>query len=572
MTPIESAAPSARRTVRLLVCIALLAAACSDDDGPTGPQVCSPGSGLIANLSPLQGVVVTAEQLETCNTLPGNGASYIVVPQFASSGSAASLQYTIGSEGPMASVSARLAGDEQSISLPARFDRALRQAERELRPSSAALRRQGASPSTIAAAVPPLNSTRSFNVLASIEPGEPTFVTTTARLRFAGANILLYIDEDTPANGLTDQEIVALGTHFDRDLFEIGVANFGNVSDIDGDERVLVLLTPLVNQLTEASSCTSQGFITGFFFGLDLIQGEEGSNEAEVFYALVPDPNAQFSCAHTAAQVKSIVPATFIHELQHMISFNEHVLVRNGTPEELWLNEGLSHMAEEVVALDYESRFPAPAGRTNPQQLFPDSAGPFITGNLINSYQYLANSHTVSATSLAGTGSLSERGATWLFLRWLGDHKGNAIFKRMVQTSQTGIANLEAQAGESFPALFGDFGVAVYTDSIVGVPRSQVPERFRFTSRNLRVLYQALFNALTVNGQPNSRVPRPFPIELRSLPPNGQATDAMVPGTMDHFQLASGSTPEVELIFRRSSGEPFAATLHAQVGVFRLPD
>ena len=571
MTPIEPSVPRSRATGRLLLCLTLLAVACSDDDGPTGPAVCS-GGGLIANLSPLQGVVVTAEQLETCNTLPGNGADYIVVPQFASSGSAASLQYTIGSEGPMASISARLTIDEEPASLPAIFDRALRQAERELPRGSAVLRREGPSRSTIAAAVPPLNSTRTFNVLASLGPGDPTFETATARLRFAGANILLYIDEDAPAGGFTDQEIVALGTHFDNDLFEIGVANFGNVSDVDGDERVLVLLTPLVNRLTQASSCTTEGFITGFFFGLDLIPGEEGSNDAEVFYALVPDPNAQFSCAHSAAQVKSIVPATFIHELQHMISFNEHVLVRNGTPEELWLNEGLSHMAEEVAALDYERRFPAPAGRTNPQQLFPDSAGPFITGNLLNSYQYLANSHTVSATSLAGTGSLSERGATWLFLRWLGDHKGNTIFKRLVQTSQTGIVNLEAQAGEPFPALFGDFGIAVYTDSIVGVPRGQVPDRFRFTSRNLRVLYQALFNALTVNGQPSSRVPRPFPIELRSLPPNGQATDAMVPGTMDHFQLTSGSTSEVELIFRRSTGEPFAAALNAQVGVFRLPD
>ncbi|HJU66225.1 MAG TPA: hypothetical protein VJ596_11135 [Gemmatimonadaceae bacterium] len=572
MTLPQSSAPFGRRRTSALLCLALITAACSDDDGPTAPEVCGSGGGLIANLNELQGVVVTSEQLESCNLLPGNGANYLVVPQFASSGSAASLQYTIGAEdGMTASVAARLAANEETISRQAAFDRALREAERSLRPDPALTRRSGPSLSTIAA-VPELNSTRDFNVLASLAPGEPQFETATARLRFVGDNILLYVDIESPAGGFSDQELTALGTHFDNDLFEIGVANFGNVSDIDADDRVLVLLTPLVNRLTPASSCASEGFITGFFFGLDLIAGEEGSNEGEVFYALVPDPSAQFSCAHSAAQVRSIVPATFIHELQHMISFNEHVLVRNGTPEELWLNEGLSHMAEEIVALDYERRFPPPAGRTNPQQLFPDSAGPFITGNLLNSYTYLANSHTVSATSLAGTGSLSERGATWLFLRWLGDHEGNGIFKRLVQTGQTGITNIQAQAGEPFPGLFGDFGVAVYTDSIIGVPRSQVPERLRFTSRNLRVIYQALFNALTVNGQPNARVPRPFPIELRALPPNGQATDAMVPGTMDHFQIQSTSAPEVELIFRRSTGEPFAPTLNAQVGVFRLPD
>ena len=37
-----------------------------------------------------------------------------------------------------------------------------------------------------------------------------------------------------------------------------------------------------------------------------------------------------------------------IHEFQHMISFNQHVLVRGGNAEETWLNEGLSSFAEEL--------------------------------------------------------------------------------------------------------------------------------------------------------------------------------------------------------------------------------
>ena len=31
-----------------------------------------------------------------------------------------------------------------------------------------------------------------------------------------------------------------------------------------------------------------------------------------------------------------------------MISFNQHVLVRDGDAEDTWLNEGLSHYAEEL--------------------------------------------------------------------------------------------------------------------------------------------------------------------------------------------------------------------------------
>jgi hypothetical protein len=38
-------------------------------------------------------------------------------------------------------------------------------------------------------------------------------------------------------------------------------------------------------------------------------------------------------------EVQAFVPITFIHEFQHMISFNQHVLVRGGDGEVLWLNE-----------------------------------------------------------------------------------------------------------------------------------------------------------------------------------------------------------------------------------------
>ena len=43
-----------------------------------------------------------------------------------------------------------------------------------------------------------------------------------------------------------------------------------------------------------------------------------------------------------------------VHELQHLINFNEHVLVRRGEAEVTWLNEGLSHI-EDLVAGQFES-------------------------------------------------------------------------------------------------------------------------------------------------------------------------------------------------------------------------
>src|SRR5213596_1587617 len=43
----------------------------------------------------------------------------------------------------------------------------------------------------------------------------------------------------------------------------------------------------------------------------------------------------------------------FTSEFQHMISFVQHVLIRNGNTEEGWLDEGLSKYAEELAGRSY---------------------------------------------------------------------------------------------------------------------------------------------------------------------------------------------------------------------------
>src|SRR6185437_11909016 len=115
-------------------------------------------------------------------------------------------------------------------------------------------------------------------------------------------------------------------------------------------------------------------------------------------------------------------------------------------------------------------------------------------------------------------------GGEWLFLRWLGDQKDSTVYTRIVESGLTGLPNLEAAAGESFPRLFGDFSLALYTDSLVGVPREQIPQRYRFTSRNWRAIYEWLFDRV---GDLRA-VPSPFPIALKPLTLSGPVAGAML--------------------------------------------
>jgi hypothetical protein len=255
---------------------------------------------------------------------------------------------------------------------------------------------------------------------------------------------------------------------------------------------------------------------------------------------------------------------TFIHEMQHMISFFHHVIARGGDSEEGWLNEGLSHIAEELASKLYEARYPPPLGRSTSTQIFPDSSQPFISPQLLNAYIYLNSTTNHSVTTYDGSGSLEERGAAWLFLRWLGDQKGDTIYRRLVQTSQKGIANLEAHTGESFAQLFGDFSVAIWADSLLGVPRTAVPARYRFLSRNLRLL---MARQATIAGFPD-----PWPLKLVYVPAGGYAEGPLIQGTMTFGSVGPylPSPGPIVLGFTKQDGSAFGASDGAQLGILRV--
>jgi len=567
--------------------LVLFAAACSDSSGPRlNSDTCT---GTPFTLASLEGRVVAAADLP-CLSIAADGGTYVIVPQFATATAPLTPVSFTMQAGTAANPTANIVVASKRMLPPTarayadlgqmqrQFEGMLRRRERSL---VSAARASGTATGPLANRVlesvtpPALGSTRPFKVRNSLT-GSGT-ATDTAILKFAGAHLLIYQSKNAPAppNGFTDAQIAAFGNTFDVDLYTIDVATFGAPTDIDGNGRVIVLMSPLINKLTNANVCTTQGYIAGFFDATDLLPTRfpAASNSAELFYALVPDPQAQFSCAHTIPAVAQLTPSTFIHEFQHMISFGQHALLRNGSEEDPFLNEGLSHIAEELGSRFYENRFPGTSGRTDPDQAFPDSSQGFISGDLFNSYHFLlapASTDTSDKASVSnwgnGDGTLVQRGGIWLFLRWLGDQQDSLVYGRLDQTTNTGVPNIEAASGASFPTLFGEFALALYTDSLPGVPRASVPSQFRFTSRNLRALYgkQAERNP--------SQFPLAFPIASLSLSVGTGLQESMYPGTMDFFVLnAPSSGNNVVLSFKPTSGSSFSASLGAQVSVFHCP-
>jgi len=516
------------------------------------PRYAQRATGAAAlSIAPLAGAVVSFPGPSA--QLTDADARYLVVPQYpveSATPDSTPFRLTVGG-GALAVAPSFLAESERAPTPQSAFDLRLRRIEATLPLDE----RIAPGPLRSAAAAP--DSVRDFYVLGNLTTN--CFVQTKARLKYTGARVYLYEDTGVPSS-FTADEYARFGALFDDVLYSIDTAAFGFPSDVDGNGHIIVLLSQRINQLTTKAECSSSGaYVAGYFFGYDLTNGT-GSNRGEVFYSVAPDSSAQFSCTHTKAQVGMRTPSTFLHEFQHMISYNQHVLLRNGQPEATWLNEGLSHIAEELGSRYYEAKYPPPSGRTFPTQLFPDSSQGFINEDIRNAYSYLLAPRHQSVTTFAALGTLEERGAAWLFLRWLGDHKGDAIFKQLVETSKRGTDNVATAAGEPFQALFGDFGIATYTDSINGVPRTSVPVRYRFTSRNTRLIFSRLFPT------------RPNPIATTQLGCTGSSTQPMLQGTSTYF-LTGGSTgcAGTTLDMRAADGSALPASLLPQLAIFRLP-
>ncbi len=565
---------------------------------------CATGS---LQLSVNQAARVDCSNGGTTVTLTGNGASYLVVPEMAAEGVPNTpVPFRIGlGSGASATFAGNFLSASASLARPALSLAAIggapvdggvgtpaypvpgaeqRTFDLALRAGARATYKAGAqTPLNVAYSIaranaytaPAVGSLANFQIRATFSTTNPKWKTVTARLAYAGSNVLLYIDTLAPAGGFTQAQLQTFGQYFDQTLYPIDVNAFGPPSDLDANGAVIMLMSPAVNALSPKATCNTQGYVEGYFDEIDLGNlTSPNSNKGEIFYSIVPDTGGTVSCAHDVNQLVQTLPATFLHELQHLISFSQHYVLRGGNPQEGWLDEGMSILAEELGSLYYEAKCPPPACRTNPAQLFPDSSQGFIQGFFYDSYQWALRPDTASMTLHDDSqDGFSWRGGDWLLVHWLYDQKGPSVLKAIEQTTNIGIPSIEAAAGEPFPGIFSDLGIAMYTDSLPGLPRTTAPARNRFLSRNLRQMYNRLYVTSTAanNGRPTSDVPRSFPTIVTSI---GATVDtaSMVPGTMSYFRLdTSAGSSTVQLQFAGSTGAAIPAAYKPQIAIYRLP-
>lgn len=272
-----------------------------------------------------------------------------------------------------------------------------------------------------------VGASETFRVLSSLSTVS-SYKTVTATVRCvetvnSEVGIALYVD-DAASNALTSDQVTTLCKQYAAAL-KTEYSIVGNPSDINSDGTIVVLATKVVNEIGGSLG----GIVTGFFFGGDLLArttSNPASNEREIVYTLLPDPTGQYGTKIPIDfAMGNLLPAVVPHEVQHMLSYYNHVIKNSGAAEASWLNEALSHLVEDVVG----------QGQENPSRI----------------ELFLA---TMNDTALIPSGSpgLEERGASYLFLRFLYEQasSGNTFLSALVNATETGTTNVETAFGNQF--------------------------------------------------------------------------------------------------------------------------
>jgi hypothetical protein len=434
------------------------------------------------------------------------------------------------------------------------WETALRERERrEMGPyvpaAQAAARKRGGFRASMSLADPPAVGSL-LNLNASIEACDKPN-NRVGRVAAVTSRAIVVADTANPAGGFSDAEYREVGLAFDTLVYPVVVQNFGETTDIDANGRTILFFTRAVNALTEDQD---DGYVGGFFYARDLFpradtdefEGCAGSNFAEMFYLLAPDPTGQINGNEFSKDfVLENTVGTVAHEMQHLLNAARrlYVLRTENFDEEVWLNEGLSHIAEELIFYRASGLAPGQnltADRLRSSERVRNAFNRYATSNFGRFGEYLRDPEAHSP--YGQDDELGTRGAAWAFLRYAADRRGGdqtALWNRLVNSTLTGIPNLRAVIGAEPVEWARDWTVSVYTDDLVATaPVFQQP------SWNFRNIFTALSSRAV------------YPLRTRMLADQTTTSVSLVAGGGSFFRLGVPAGSRGEVRFTSGAGAP----------------
>jgi hypothetical protein len=409
-------------------------------------------------------------------------------------------------------------------------------------------------------------------------------------VRQVRTNVVLVEDVRAPTDGFNAEDWTGLADDLDRVILPMDTLYFGAPADVDGNGRVIFLFTPEVNQLNEAGTARP---LAGFALPLDLAVSGRGdsrpgprgeacpaSNEAELVYLAVPDAEGQVGEPVSRARALVETRRAAAHQLQHLINAGRRVSLGGtgfGQLEEAWLDEGLSHLAEEVIGLNRAGL------ATGANLTYGQATASRDALELFNAYQvdnfyrlslYMASpqaSRVVATEDPGGVSGLQIRGFAWFFVRWLVDRDSRAdpgsLLRQLVVGGRNhlkGIENLESTTGRTWEELSAEFAATLASDD---EELAELEERYTVGTWDVR----DVFASLSQNPLTRERFATGFPLSARPIEFETAAVDFDVqPYTTTYFAIRSSvDTPALALSLVRRGGDPIEESVGPQITIVR---
>jgi hypothetical protein len=349
------------------------------------------------------------------------------------------------------------------------------------------------------------------------------FIDINTTVRVVGTRGIWLEDNANPANGYTTADFQTLSTQFDSQIYGNDLTYFGNPSDLDGNSRIVMVVTKEVNRFG----------ILGFVTTADMQPRSAcpSSQFGEVFYATAPDASGTFGDAYSRDIALSDAPILFAHEFSHIIQFSNRIALSAPIPT-IWELEGQATLAEEVIGhlmtgrqsaqnYGFSIAFTGASSNAEPSNV-PWYAGGFIDLALFYGFNAECPSGDTTCLNTRITGAPEEcswlalnndgpcyhgrevYGVPWSLLRYISDQYGptypggeKELNKKLIAAQTTGFANLAALAGQSIDVVLAQWAAALYVDDRV----QGADSRLTFSSWNMKDIADRL-------RQPAQLVPR----------------------------------------------------------------
>jgi len=330
-----------------------------------------------------------------------------------------------------------------------------------------------------------------------------------ARVAHVGQRSIWVFDVNNPPVDLQDTAVAALGNQFDNRILPALSESFGAPTDLDGNNRIVIVASEQVNRL---------GNTLGFVVSSDFRQKSTcpASNVGEYYYTIAPDPNRTLeapsgrqSVYWTINQFIVETPRLAAHEITHVIQFGRRFTqgISFGT---VWEAEGQAVLGEEVAGLR-ELGLSARQNlgfniAWNPDNLEGRAPTNWFRSRFIDLAVYYGfespelRKPTAPAAcswlSLDDTGPCDYNrlayGVSWSFLRWVTDHRGgqfsggpNDLQQRLTVAPVPGFQAIEWALSEPIEPLLAYWAASLYTDGrLTGVAGAD--PQLSFPSWNLR--------------------------------------------------------------------------------------